>query len=71
MVRFALSKNRRKPTCPEVELKDILCRLKPDFNAIRLSEKGNFLLISKSIKENGFPIRLKIFIGNPFSFYAL
>jgi len=30
---------------PEVELKDISCRLKPDFYAVRLSEKRNFFLL--------------------------
>jgi len=36
---------------PEVELIDISCRLKPDFNAVRLSEKRYFLLILKSVKK--------------------
>jgi len=51
-----------------VELKDISCRLKPDFNAVRLSEKRKFLLILKSVKRKWVPIKILSLIGNPFSF---
>jgi len=47
-----------------VELKDILCRLKPNFNAVRLCEKMIFFINLQSIK-NGFPIKHKKF------FYSL
>jgi len=50
-----------------VELKDISSRLKPDFNAIRLSKKRNFLLLFMSIKK-WFPIKILSLIRNPFPF---
>jgi len=40
----------------EVELKDILCRFRPDFNVVRISEKKEFSFINESIK-NGFRFR--------------
>jgi len=39
---FLFDENRFENAVPEVELKDISCRLKPDLNAVRLSEKGDF-----------------------------
>jgi len=36
---------------PEVELKDILCRLKPDFNAVRVSRKKKIFINFKEHKR--------------------
>jgi len=43
---------------PEVELKDISFRLKPDFNAVRLSEKKEIIITIKIIKRNWFSIKI-------------